>query len=101
MILSPSSGSTDADLSSDPGRLADEVQSLSLLGGRRAIWVENAGAALAKAMARFAEAKPVGNLVVAEAGSLPKSSKLRTSSKSRHSCGVLPVTRIPPAISTP
>jgi DNA polymerase-3 subunit delta len=67
-----------SDLSADPGKLADEIQSLSLLGGRRVIWVENAGEALAKAIAPFAEAGPIGNFVVAEAGSLPKTSKLRT-----------------------
>ena len=67
-----------SDLAADPGKLADEIQSLSLLGGRRVIWVENAGEALGKAIAPFADAGPVGNFVVAEAGSLPKSSKLRT-----------------------
>jgi DNA polymerase-3 subunit delta len=68
----------EADLAADPGRLADEIQSLSLLGGRRAIWVENAGNALAKAIEPFARARTAGNLVIAEAGSLAKSAKLRS-----------------------
>jgi DNA polymerase-3 subunit delta len=68
----------DSDLASDPGRLADEAQSPSLLGGRRVIRVENAGSALAKAIEPLAAADATANLVVAEAGSLPKSSKLRT-----------------------
>ena len=67
----------ESDLAGDPGRLADEIQSLSLLGGRRAIFVENAGNALAKAIEPFADARPAGNLIIAEAGSLAKSSKLR------------------------
>jgi DNA polymerase-3 subunit delta len=67
----------ESDLAADPGRLADEIQSLSLLGGRRVIAVENAGNALAKSIEPFADAKQVGNLVVGEAGSLAKSSKLR------------------------
>jgi DNA polymerase III subunit delta len=67
----------ESDLAGDPGRLADEIQSLSLLGGRRVIFVENAGATLAKAIEPFADAKSAGNLVVAEAGPLPKTSKLR------------------------
>src|SRR5437762_3375029 len=40
----------ESDLAADPGRLADEIQGLSLLGGRRVIWIENAGSALAKAI---------------------------------------------------
>ena len=67
----------ESDLAADPGRLADEIQALSLLGGRRVIWVEDAGDALAKAIAPFSDARAVGNLVIAEAGSLAKSSKLR------------------------
>ena len=32
-----------SDIGSDPGRLIDEVQSISLFGGDRLIWVRNAG----------------------------------------------------------
>src|SRR5262245_11553696 len=46
----------ESDLAADPGRLADEIQSLSLLAGRRVIAVENAGNALAKAIEPFAAA---------------------------------------------
>jgi hypothetical protein len=67
----------ESDLAADPGRLADEIQALRLLGGRRVIWVEDAGDSLAKAIAPFSDARAVGNLVIAEAGSLAKSSKLR------------------------
>ncbi|MFL5259606.1 MAG: DNA polymerase III subunit delta [Hyphomicrobiales bacterium] len=67
----------DADLASDPGRLADEAQAYSLLGGRRVVRVENAGSAFVKAIEPLAAADATANLIVAEAGSLPKSSKLR------------------------
>ena len=68
----------DADLASDPGRLADEAQALSLLGGRRVVRVENAGSAFAKAVEPLAAAGVTANIVVAEAGNLPRSSKLRS-----------------------
>jgi DNA polymerase-3 subunit delta len=68
---------SDQDLSSDPGRLADEVQSISMFGGARAIWVKGAGEAFLKAVALVLEAGRGGNLVVAEAAALAKSSELR------------------------
>jgi hypothetical protein len=33
----------EQDLASDPARLADEVQSISMFGGRKAIWVKECG----------------------------------------------------------
>jgi DNA polymerase-3 subunit delta len=67
----------DSTLAADPGRLADEVNSLSLMGGRRAVWVENAGGAFLKAVEPLAGLKP-GNIIIAEAGNLAKSAKLRS-----------------------
>jgi DNA polymerase-3 subunit delta len=67
----------DSALAADPGRLADEVNSLSLMGGRRAVWVENAGSAFLKAVESLAGLKP-GNIIIAEAGNLAKSAKLRS-----------------------
>src|SRR4029079_18144475 len=40
----------DAALAADPARLVDEAQTMSLMGGRRVIWVENAAAGFVKAM---------------------------------------------------
>ncbi|MFN4141000.1 DNA polymerase III subunit delta [Aestuariivirga sp.] len=68
----------EQDLASDPARLADEVQSMSMLGGSRAVWVKGAGESFLKAALPVLEGKASGNLVVAEAGSLAKSSPLRT-----------------------
>jgi DNA polymerase-3 subunit delta len=66
-----------ANLKDDPARLADEVQAISLMGGRRVIRVrpaaEDAVAALENALAA-----PAGDaLIVLEAGDLKKTSRLR------------------------
>lgn len=68
----------DAQLSDDPGLLADEAQSLSLMGGSRAVWVRDAGAAFLKAAEPVLAANVQGNLIIAEAGNLDKKSKLRS-----------------------
>ena len=68
----------EQDLSSDPARLADEVQSISMFGGSKAVWVKGAGDAFLKAVMPMLEGKVSGNLVVAEAPALSKSSQLRS-----------------------
>lgn len=68
----------EQDLSSDPARLADEVQSISMFGGSKAVWVKGAGDAFLKAVLPMLEGKVSGNLVVAEAPTLAKSSQLRS-----------------------
>lgn len=67
----------EQDLASDPARLADEVQSISMFGGQKAIWVKAAGEGFLKAVLPVLEGKASGNLVVAEAATLSKSSQLR------------------------
>jgi DNA polymerase III subunit delta len=67
----------DTALSSDPARLADEYGAISMMGGRRAIWVTDAGDGLMKALGVL-ESDIDSGLIVAEAGVLPKSSKLRS-----------------------
>jgi DNA polymerase-3 subunit delta len=67
----------EQDLASDPARLADEVQSISMFGGQKAIWIKGAGEAFLKAVLPVLEGKTSGNLVVAEAATLSKSSELR------------------------
>lgn len=68
---------SDDLLASDPARLADEQASLSLMGGRRVIWVTDAGAAFLKSVAPILANAKAGNLIVAEAGSLQKKAPLR------------------------
>ncbi len=68
----------DSSLAADPARLADEARSLSFLGGRRVVWVAPAGSAFQGSCESYL-ADPGGEaLIVAEAGALAKSSKLRT-----------------------
>jgi DNA polymerase-3 subunit delta len=65
-------------LTSDPGRLADEFASLSMLGGRRVVWVTDADQAFLTSVEPLLNGGGSGNLIVAESGNLAKSSRLRT-----------------------
>ncbi len=67
----------EADISQDPARLADEMQSRSLMGGRRVVRVRSAGAGFAKAIEALLDDENCDALVVAEAGDLKPSAKLR------------------------
>ncbi len=61
----------------DPARLVDEAQAMSMFGGRRAIRVRGAGEHFAKAMESVL-ARPAGDaVIIAEAGQLKPSSRLR------------------------
>jgi DNA polymerase-3 subunit delta len=68
---------SEADLAADPARLADEAQSISMFGGSRVIWVRGAGDAFLKSVTPLLQQETAGNLIVAEAGILAKSSRLR------------------------
>ncbi len=79
----------DGDLASDAARLADEVQSISMFGGAKAIWIRGADQHFLKAALPVLEGKISGNFIVAEAGALSKSSALRTAfEKSPHAYAV-------------
>lgn len=67
----------DNALADDPERLADEAQAISMMGGRRAVWISGAGAGFQKAVTPYLEVAQTDSLIVAEAGELAKSSKLR------------------------
>ncbi len=67
----------DHDITQDPARLADEMQSQSLMGGRRVVRVSSAGAGFAKAIESLLDDDDGDTLVVAEAGDLKPSAKLR------------------------
>jgi DNA polymerase III subunit delta len=68
----------DAALASDPGRLADEFASLSMLGSERVVWVTDADQAFLKSVEAILNGSGSGNLIVAESGNLAKTSRLRT-----------------------
>ena len=81
----------DQDLAGDPARLADEVQSLSMLGGNRAVWIKSADQNFLKAVAPVLEGKVTGNFIVAEAGLLAKSSALRNALEKSPKAMIVPL----------
>lgn len=81
----------EAELAKAPGRLLDEVQSLSMLGDRRVIWVEGADAQFLAAVGPVLNAELSGNLIVAEAGNLSKSSGLRALFEKSDRTWIVPV----------
>jgi DNA polymerase III subunit delta len=66
-----------SDLADDGARLMDEVQSMSLLGGDRAVLVEGASDAQLRILEPVLALSSVQNFLVITAGSLSKGSKLR------------------------
>lgn len=67
----------DSALSSDPARLADEAQAISMLGGRRVVRVRGAGNTLAKLFEAFLDEPKGDALIVVEGGDLAKGTGLR------------------------
>lgn len=68
-----------SEISSDPGRLADEISSIGLFGGDRLIWIKNAGGdkKLPDAVSAVLNEVPDSVTLIIEAGDLKKSSPLR------------------------
>jgi DNA polymerase-3 subunit delta len=66
-----------AQLKDDTARLADEFQSMSLIGGRRVVRVRPAGDEITAAVEAVFEATAGDALVVLESGNLPPASTLR------------------------
>jgi DNA polymerase-3 subunit delta len=65
------------DLSDDPARLADELQSPTLLGGRRLIGLSNAADAVTDAVANALNIESASGFLIVMAGELRPQSKLR------------------------
>lgn len=65
-----------ATLKSDPARLSDEANALSMFGGAKLLWVEPAGEEILAAVEALLEAPGAEHRVVAIAGALRKTSKL-------------------------
>lgn len=65
-------------LAADPGRLADEVGTIPLFGGRRAIWVRPTSRNIAPAVEAVLGSEGRGTVVVVEAGDLGRTAPLRT-----------------------
>ena len=68
---------SDAAFGDDPGRLEDEARAIPMMGGVRVVWVEQAGTHLANALKAYLEDPAPDAWIVAEAATLPPSSKLR------------------------
>ena len=69
----------DGDLvASDPARMADEVATIGMFGGRRVVWVRPGSKNLAGIAEIALDSEGGDTLVVIEAGDLQKSSPLRT-----------------------
>ncbi|SMC89177.1 DNA polymerase III subunit delta [Rhizobium sp. RU36D] len=68
-----------SDIQSDPGRLADEVNSVGLFGGEKLIWIKGAGAdkRLADALEHISATEQHESYVIIEAGDLKKGAALR------------------------
>jgi DNA polymerase-3 subunit delta len=79
------------DLSGDSARLIDEVQSQSLLGGGRVIWVRGVGQSFLKAVEPILAGATIGNIIIAEAGNLPKQSGLRSKFETSERAAIIPV----------
>lgn len=65
------------DVGDDPARLADELSALSLVGGRRAVWLRDATDNLTKIIGEALENEFGDTLLVIEAGNLGPRSSLR------------------------
>ncbi|MEW7008961.1 DNA polymerase III subunit delta [Lentilitoribacter sp. EG35] len=81
-----------SEISSDPGRLADEIGSIGLFGGDRLIWVKNAGGdkKLPAIISGVLEEITESVTLIIEAGDLKKSSPLRKM-----------IEKAPPALAIP
>jgi DNA polymerase-3 subunit delta len=77
------------DLAGDPGRLMDEVNTIGLFGGRRAIWIRAGSKNLIPAFEPLVSSVPEDTVVVVEAGPLKKDSALRKLfERERHAAAV-------------
>jgi len=68
------------DIDKDPGRLIDEVSTVSMFSASRLVWIRNAAAqrGLADAVKHVLATPPEAALVLIEAGDLKKNAPLRT-----------------------
>lgn len=69
----------DGDLvAADPGRIADEVGTIGMFGGRRVVWVRPGSKSLAGVAEIALQSEGGDTLVIIEAGDLQKNAPLRT-----------------------
>lgn len=80
------------DVEADPGRLIDEASTVSMFGGRRLIWLRNAGThkGVAEALKALTDNPPQDAIVLVEAGDLKKNAPLRTVAENARLAMALP-----------
>lgn len=81
---------TGAALREDPTRLVDEANALSLMGGRRAVWVRDATDGLASLFEALLEGPEFESLVIAEGGDLGARAPLRVLFEGAANAAALP-----------
>lgn len=83
---------TAADLTSDPGRLADEANSIGLFGGEKLVWVKGASneKQLVDGLKVLGENPPSGAWIIVEAGDLKKNAGLRKLAASEKAISAFP-----------
>ena len=67
---------SSGEIKSDPASLVDEAGAMSLIGGKRAIWIEPATKDIEEGVAALLDSTAVESVVVAIAGALTKASPL-------------------------
>ena len=78
------------ELSSDPGRLSDEANTIALFGGKRAIRVRVAGRSIAAAVEALLGGPAPESFTVLEAGDLKKNAPLRALCEKHAAAAALP-----------
>jgi DNA polymerase-3 subunit delta len=80
------------DINTEPGRLSDEANTISMFGGERLIWVRNAAGqkGLADAVAYLCKNPPADTFILVEAGDLKKGAGLRGTVEQSASAMALP-----------
>ncbi|MEQ1888678.1 MAG: DNA polymerase III subunit delta [Alphaproteobacteria bacterium] len=77
-----------ADLKDDPARLPDEAAAIAMTGGRRVVRLRGAADGQIEGFATFLD-QPIGDtLIIAEAGELARTSKLRKLFESHPACAI-------------
>lgn len=82
-----------SELRSDPGRLIEEAQALSMIGGRRVVRIRGAGDFLTNILKPLLELGDIEALVIIEAGDLAASSSLRKAVEKAKNAAALPCYR--------
>ncbi len=80
-----------SNLKEGAGRIQDEFYSLSLLGDRRVLWIDDVGDSHLKVLSEIITSIHPANFLFLSADSLPKTSKLRIAAEEAAKFGVLAI----------